>query len=248
MCKHAGMLNENCPYAEIWVTSNNKDDQAVQAAAAAGGEVAAAATPKTKTTTDFVLTNGERPYVLTSSGAKYYQPVLEIVGAKIEFVGQPLCWYLDSSFCAVRPHALATSPVRYALTHPTRPNVHHDASVGCAETRNSFATHEEHLRSLHPSRHRHRRACQSSHGLASGPLSPPLRLASSSSSLMCTTMCSRSGLTARNENSRRSGSSSALAPCSVTPMSNTSDLKKLWQLRNPLVAADQGSLQSHHTY
>jgi hypothetical protein len=121
MCKHAGMLNENCPYAEIWVTSNNKDDQAVQAAAAAGGEVAAAATPKTKTTTDFVLTNGERPYVLTSSGAKYYQPMLEIVGAKIEFVGQPLCWYLDSSFCAVRPHALATSPVRYALTHPSLP-------------------------------------------------------------------------------------------------------------------------------
>ena len=121
MCKHAGMLNENCPYAEIWVTSNNKDDQAVQAAAAAGGEVAAAATPKTKTTTDFVLTNGERPYVLTSSGAKYYQPVLEIVGAKIEFVGQPLCWYLDSSFCAVRPHALATSPVRHALTHPSLP-------------------------------------------------------------------------------------------------------------------------------
>ena len=83
------------------MTSNNKDDQAVKAAAAAGGEVAAAATPKTQTTTDFVLTNGERPYVLTSSGAKYYQPVLEIVGAKIEFVGKPLCWYLDSSFCAV---------------------------------------------------------------------------------------------------------------------------------------------------
>lgn len=62
---------------------------------------------------------------------------------------------------------------------------------------------------------------QSSHGRAARPLSPPLRRASASSSSICTTMCSRSGLIARNENKSRSGSSSALFPesegCNFVP-------------------------------
>jgi hypothetical protein len=107
-CEKIGQLNEDCPLAEIWVTSNQKAASAsrqlnqvelkVEAIAesletgslAVGGAMSAAlAYPKPKYQTQFHYTNGVQPNTLT---------VIETRGARISF-NTDLCWYLDSTFC-----------------------------------------------------------------------------------------------------------------------------------------------------
>lgn len=58
LCRDTGQLHEGCTFAEVWVTSLNRTNVV---ASTTGGVQAAVAFPRVEVTTDFVLTNGERP-------------------------------------------------------------------------------------------------------------------------------------------------------------------------------------------
>ena len=104
LCEQAGMLNENCPHAEVWVTYRN--------ATRTGGSAtvqAAVAIPKFVPTADFTFTNGYQPKITLQSGTQVPKQVLEVQGGRIELAYEnPMCWYLDSDFCSV----FRISPVR----------------------------------------------------------------------------------------------------------------------------------------
>ena len=107
-CEKIGQLNEDCPLAEVWITSNDAQPASrsrrglagttltvAPAAAeegefALGGSVSAAlALPKPVYLSDFRYTNGVKPNA---------QSVIATVGARVSF-NTNLCWYLDSTFC-----------------------------------------------------------------------------------------------------------------------------------------------------
>jgi len=103
-----GEVTEDCELVEVWVTSRDKADPALFSEAAR-------AEPLGRTTSDFRYTSGARP-LRWSAAAQALEPraVVETHRGTISFTGEradaePLCWYLDSTFCA-NFHTLKSLP------------------------------------------------------------------------------------------------------------------------------------------
>ena len=83
------MLNQDCPYAEVWVTYRNATNSGTSAAAAA--VQAAVALPTPSLTTQFVFTNGKR-HALFNGAGNVPLSTIEITGGRMEFAYDPQCW------------------------------------------------------------------------------------------------------------------------------------------------------------
>ena len=95
-----GNVSSSCELVELWVTARNPHDHAL-------GSEAARAWPNATTTRNFRYTSGERPQLWDAQlGRLVPREVIETVGGVISFTGrranadEPLCWYLDSTFCS----------------------------------------------------------------------------------------------------------------------------------------------------
>uniref|UniRef100_A0A7S2HJS0 Peptidase M10 metallopeptidase domain-containing protein n=1 Tax=Haptolina brevifila TaxID=156173 RepID=A0A7S2HJS0_9EUKA len=90
-CATAGQLNENCTYAEIWVTSFGSRGQTEASFSYQTWPVNFPA--------DFRSTSGQAPFRMFGPH-RADRPVAEVQRATIAFQTQGICWYLDSAFCS----------------------------------------------------------------------------------------------------------------------------------------------------
>ena len=103
LCARVGMLNEDCPHAEVWVTSRNAS--LTTNGGIAGAVQAAVAMPTFEIANDFVFTNGKQhryelaPATATQPARTVPLLTIGIIGGRMEFAFEdPICWYVDSAF------------------------------------------------------------------------------------------------------------------------------------------------------